>query len=434
MSSTVASRFKHQYRWGPVPGVSRMMTSDPPRRARMILYSHDTMGLGHMRRSLLVAHALSREGREATVLLVCGSVQASSFIIPPGVDCLTLPALRKSASGSYDSRRLDIPLDGIVRLRSQTIRAAVRAFGPDLMVTDNVPRGALGELEPTLVDLARKGVPCVLGLRDILDEPDAVAKEWSRAGNEQAIHDYYRSVWVYGDPALYDMGAEYGFSSELRRRLRYIGYLDQRPRLAIADGEGPASAPDVVPRGPYALCTVGGGQDGLELADAFARSRAPAGVRRLVLIGPEMDAGGRRHLHDRARRDRGLSVLDFVPEPGHLVKGAGCMVTMGGYNTVCEALSFRKRTLVVPRVTPRREQLIRAERFRDHGLLDVLHPHALAPALLSSWVNRNFGRRAHGHVDLGGPGRLVAAAREMLANGGSPRGHDGQRLAAAGGA
>jgi len=391
-------------------------TSDSARRrVRMVLYSHDTMGLGHMRRSLLIAQALSRGGKDATVLLVCGSVQACSFIMPPGIDCLTLPALRKSGNGAYDSRRLDLPLAGIVRLRSQTIRAAVGAFGPDLMVTDNVPLGALGELEPTLEDLAAEGVPCVLGLRDILDEPDAVAREWARAGNEQAIRDYYRAVWVYGDPALYDMAAEYGFSVEIRGRLRYVGYLDQRPRLAHAFGDGPLSPADLVPAWPFALCTVGGGQDGLELADAFACSSAPSGVRRLVLVGPEMDGGGRRHLHERARRDPGLSVLDFAREPGHLVKRAGCLVTMGGYNTVCEALSFRKRALVVPRVTPRREQLIRAERFRDHGLLDVLHPHALAPDVLSSWVKRNFGRPARGHVELGRPGRLRAVARELLA-------------------
>jgi len=94
-------------------------------------------------------------------------------------------------------------------------------------------------------------------------------------------------------------------------------------------------------------------------------------------------------------------------------------VTMGGYNTVCEAVSFRKRTLVVPRVTPRREQLIRAERFRERGLLDVLHPNALDPDRISSWMGRNFGRPARGHVDLGGPGRLRAVAREALAVGGS---------------
>jgi predicted glycosyltransferase len=380
----------------------------------VVLYSHDTMGLGHMRRNLLIAQALSRGGREATVLLVCGSLQASSFDIPRGIDCLTLPALRKTGPGAYDVRRLDLSLAEIVKLRSQTIRAAVSAFAPDLLVADNVPRGALGELEPTLKDLAALGVPCVLGLRDVLDEPETVAREWARAGNEQVICDYYRAVWVYGDPALYDVAAECGFSPEVRRRLLYLGYLDQRSRLESVSVDGLPSPAGPVPRGPFALCTVGGGQDGLELADAFARSSAPSGVQRLVLVGPEMEGGGRRHLHEQARRDPGLAVLDFVREPGHLVKRAGCLVTMGGYNTVCEALSFRKRALVVPRVTPRREQLIRAERLRERGLLDLLHPRALAPDVLSSWLEQNFGRPARGRVDLGGLRRLRQVAREML--------------------
>lgn len=384
------------------------------RCVHVVLYSHDTMGLGHMRRNLLIAQALSGGGKEAAVLVVCGSVQASAFAIPPGIDCLTLPALRKSPSGAYDARRLNLSLVEIVKLRSRTIRAAVNAFEPDLLVADNVPRGALGELEPVLEDLAAEGVPCVLGLRDVLDEPDAVAREWARAGNEQVIRDYYQAVWVYGDPALYDVAAECGFSAEVRQRLTYLGYLDQRPRLTRASAGGLPSLAGPVPRGPFALCTVGGGQDGLQLADAFARSSAPPGVQRLVLVGPDMDAGGRRHLHEQARRDPRLTVLDFVREPGYLVKRAGCLVTMGGYNTVCEALSFRKRALVVPRVTPRREQLIRAERFRERGLLDLLHPRALAPDVVSSWVEQNFGRPVHGRVDLGGLRRLREVAREIL--------------------
>src|SRR3712207_9415316 len=66
------------------------------------------------------------------------------------------------------------------------------------------------------------------------------------------------------------------------------------------------------------------------------------------------------------------SVLEFVPEPALLLARADFVVAMGGYNTVCEALSFEKRALIVPRVTPRREQMVRAERLRDRGLIDVL--------------------------------------------------------------
>ena len=42
-----------------------------------------------------------------------------------------------------------------------------------------------------------------------------------------------------------------------------------------------------------------------------------------------------------------------------------------------------RRAIVVPRIHPRREQLIRAERFRDLGLVRVIHPDALEPAGLA---------------------------------------------------
>lgn len=386
----------------------------PYRRPRVVLYSHDTMGLGHMRRNLLIAQTLAGGELGATVLLVCGAVQAGALILPAGVDCVTLPALRKEPSGHYDARRLDVSLADLIELRARTIRAAVEVFRPDLFVADNVPRGALGELEPTLQDLAARSVPRVLGLRDVLDDPAAVARQWRQARNEEAIEAYYEAVWVYGDGTLYDLAAECGFGPAVRAKLRYLGYLDQRPRLSLAEGSE-IMAENPVPEGPFALCSVGGGQDGARLAEVFGLARAPAGVRRVVVAGPDMDAEGRRRLHAQAGRDPALTVFDFVREPTRLMAAAGCVVAMGGYNTVCEALSFGKRALVVPRVSPRREQLIRAERMRERGLVELLHPEALAPEPVSWWLKRNFGRPGRRGADLGGLDRLQQQASDLLA-------------------
>src|SRR5918995_4242058 len=165
----------------------------PLRRPRVVLYSHDTMGLGHMRRNLLIAQTLAGEDVGATVMLVCGAAQAGALILPAGVDCVTLPALRKHPSGEYDARRLDVPLAELIGLRARTIRVAVDAFRPDLLVADNVPRGALGELESTLQDLRARSTPCVLGLRDVLDDPAVVARQWRQARNEEAIEGYYEA-------------------------------------------------------------------------------------------------------------------------------------------------------------------------------------------------------------------------------------------------
>jgi predicted glycosyltransferase len=90
---------------------------------------------------------------------------------------------------------------------------------------------------------------------------------------------------------------------------------------------------------------------------------------------------------------------------------------MGGYNTVAEVLSFQKRALIVPRVEPRREQLIRAERLRDLGLIDVLHPDQVQPSALSEWLAREPGapRRTRGRVDLHGLTSLPRYLHELLA-------------------
>ena len=57
-----------------------------------------------------------------------------------------------------------------------------------------------------------------------------------------------------------------------------------------------------------------------------------------------------------------------------LIAGAKAVVAMGGYNTYCEILSFDKPALIVPRVKPREEQLIRARRAAELGLVEMLLP------------------------------------------------------------
>ena len=383
------------------------------------------MGLGHMRRNLLIAQFLTAAGVEATILMICGAYEAGAFLLPPGVDCVTLPALHKEINGSYSSRRLSLTLRDLVALRARTVQAALEAFRPHLLVVDNVPRGALGELEPALKSLRKSGLGrCVLGLRDVLDDPAVVRAEWRRAKNEEAVRDYYQEVWVYGDPQVYDLARECGFASDIADKVRYLGYLDQRPRVDfVPDGRG---QPDRrLPAGPFALCTVGGGQDGWRLAEAFAHASAPAGVARVILAGPAMAWPDRERLRDRARRDPSLSVLDFVPEPAPLVERAACVVGMAGYNTACEVMSFGKRALLVPRVEPRREQLIRAQRLQRLGFVDMLHPDELDARVLTRWMQRDFGLRSPARPDLGGLPRMEQAVRELV---GAPRRLIGARL------
>lgn len=52
------------------------------RRLRVVLYSHDTMGLGHIRRNLRLAQGLSESDLPIDVLLITGARESGGFSLP----------------------------------------------------------------------------------------------------------------------------------------------------------------------------------------------------------------------------------------------------------------------------------------------------------------------------------------------------------------
>ncbi|MBE9052393.1 glycosyltransferase [Nostocales cyanobacterium LEGE 11386] len=391
--------------------------SSNARKWRIALYSHDTMGLGHKRRNLLIAQTLGCSPLEIDVLMISGIQDASNVPTPPGVDCLTLPALHKNIDGQYQARRLDLSLQEIITLRSQVILTTIKAFKPDIFIVDNVPRGAVRELDPTLNYLrSHKQTHCILGLRDVLDEPASVRRDWQRGANEKAIQTYYDAVWVYGDPAIYDLGQEYRFHRKTLSKFRYTGYLDQRSRLNFMDIESIQAFKSLnLPSARLALCLVGGGQDGARLAETFAHAELPPEMNGIILTGPFMPREVRQKLQNYAAKRDNLHVLEYLAEPTLLLNRAERVIAMGGYNTTCELLSFQKRSLIVPRIKPRQEQLIRAERLQSLGLIDVLHPNHLTSQAITDWLmQEKQPLQVRKCVDLNGLTRIPQFVNEIL--------------------
>jgi predicted glycosyltransferase len=356
------------------------------RRPRIALYSHDTQGLGHLRRNLLLASVFHRMPCEPVILLCSGARELGAFAIPPTVDCLTLPAIGKDILGQYGPRRLNLPLNDVVDIRRRVLDAALCAFEPDVLIVDKAPRGLMGELDPVLQTL-RGRCRIILGMREVLDDPCTVQREWQQERCDEVIDECYDRVWVYGDQRVFDPVSEYGFGSQLAAKARYTGYLN--PREAFMPGEDPgvANIPETaMPPEPTVLCAVGGGQDGAPLARAFLESQLPAGHSGVLVTGPQMPPAARAEFRQRASHRPGMHVFEFITDCGRLINHAARVITMGGYNTVCELLSNAKPGLIVPRVFPRTEQLIRASRLRDLGLVDMLHPEHLTPEALSAWL------------------------------------------------
>ena len=383
---------------------------------RIVLYSHDTLGYGHLRRNLLLAGAL-RQGMPAPrILMVAGMREAGAFAFPEGVDCLTLPAYEKDGAGNYSPRHLGGDLDSLVAMRAATIAAAVTVFDPDLMIVDNVPRGALNELNPLLEALHRRQrTRLVLGLRDVIDRPAVVRKQWRERRNFEAVRRYYDDVWIYGDPNFYDLLADCGLSEPMGAKGRYMGYLNQQSRLESALARRERDTLIGRDTRPYVLCMAGGGRDGVALCRAFVATPMPPGQRGIVITGSQMPRALRDELRQRAQARSDLLLVDFAREPIALMAGAERIVAMGGYNTICEVLSLGRPALISPRVTPRAEQLLRAEQLVERGLVSMLHPDNLRPATLSAWLTADAPAPGPAQLDMAGLERVRQRAAEMLA-------------------
>jgi len=253
---------------------------------RFFFYSHDGMGLGHVRRQIAIAAALHKLAPDAHILLATSADEVASLGLPPNVDTLKLPGLRKIANAEYSSRRLGLPKTQILNLRSGILLQAVKGFVPDVVLVDKHPFGAGGELEPALEAAKSAGAQLVLGLRDILDDPAAVKKEWEREQMQQRLCEYFDLVLIYGLRAIFDPIEAYELSAALAARSRYCGYVVNQGKSAWCPGECLHLDGVNLTTKPTVLCTVGGGEDGFVLLKTFAHACAEGGWRGVAITGP----------------------------------------------------------------------------------------------------------------------------------------------------
>jgi predicted glycosyltransferase len=330
---------------------------------------------------------------------------------------ITMPTIAKDPAGGYRSRALSLSYREVIGIRRSLLDSVIGEFRPDLLIVDKVPRGAGGELEPALARLADQGGRAVLGLREVLDDPVATAAEWRADRTAQAIDDHYDAVWVYGDPRVYDPRTEYRLPASVASKIEFTGYLSRGRARGLSAGRTELG---LDPARPYVACLVGGGQDGDELALAFAEAPLPDDHLGVIVCGPYLAAEQRARLRRIAAHRTDLILIDVAPGADAVIDRAAAVVSMAGYNTVCEILATATPTLLVPRVRPRTEQLIRAERFAALGLVDLLEPSALSPARLAGWLRSAVAGsaqatlRADTEIRLDGLRRIPELADALL--------------------
>lgn len=338
---------------------------------KILIYSHDSFGLGHLRRCRAIAHALVDTRPNLSVLILSGSPIIGNFSFRSRVDFVRIPGVIKLRHGDYMPLSLKIGIEEILGLRASIIRHTAESFAPDVVLVDKEPWGLRGEVRDTLFMLKAKGTPLVLGLRDVMDDPAVLAEEWHRKNAVPALTDVYDHIWIYGLPEICDPLQGVRLPASVEAKIRYTGYL----RRSLSEMDRPLLTVNPFAGQPYVLVTTGGGGDGTEIIDGVLRAYehvpdipCPA----LLVLGPFMRSTAQAAFMERVARLERVEAITFDANIETLMADAAGIVAMGGYNTFCEILSFDKRALIVPRSVPRMEQSIRATRAETLGLVRTL--------------------------------------------------------------
>lgn len=399
----------------------------------VLMYSPDSIGLGHMRRNSAIAAQLVSQFPDYNVLLLVGSGAGAYFAMPQGVDAIKLPSIQKVMADKWVPRSLNLSTSITSQLRANLICETVRCLEPDLLLVDHLPLGVGNDLLPALDMIKRRGLATrpVLGLRDILDEPDVIRRRWTAENYYDAVNAYYDQVLIYGEHRIVPTADLYGFSERFPEKVDYCGYVCGSETLA--EGESKlnsnrlAGTESLAPNERLVVVCGGGGYDAYPMMSAsLAALRMlddESSLRSIVIAGPLMAQEDWRRLKQAARGLRRTTLLREAKNCRNYFRSADIAVIMGGYNSFLEAASCCSSLIMIPRTGPSAEQRMRAALFTEKGVLRSIELHQATPERLAFEILQNAGAEGKNggfKVRLNGARRAAQAlARGSIENGGN---------------
>lgn len=350
----------------------------------ILMYSHDTYGLGHIRRTMAIASHLL--GPRINILILTGSPIVGRFSFPEQIDFVRIPGMIKKTNDEYLPLSIKINVQHALDIRKNIITATAKTFQPHLFIVDKEPLGLKKEVLPTLQWLrrCRPDTRSILGLRDIMDDAVTVKKDWQEKRVYRHLETLYSEIWIYGIREFYDPVSEYDISESISRKMHFTGYIPRKipgketvrhfkKEIGLKNGQ------------KLVVVTTGGGGDGYKVMDtylsaleSYTNSRS---FKSVLITGPFMPKQERRDVFKRARK-LGVRTYHFYRQMEKVFAAADVVVSMGGYNTLCEILGQGTVSLVIPRETPRKEQIIRARAFNRQNLVDYIPWDDFTPELL----------------------------------------------------
>jgi predicted glycosyltransferase len=353
----------------------------------ILIHCQYVYGIGHFVRTIELAKALCLHFQ---VYLLNGGEQVPNFDIPEDIRVIQLPAIYKDEGDQILSPvNPKQSLDSCLQDRQLLIAECLKAITPDILITEHFPFGLLFKNEVLQLILKAKQlkptVKVVCSVRDIIE---------SRNGNDNdedtcdLINKWYDKILVHGDADFISLSDSFPLSKNIKIAVTQTGYITR-------------SIPKPTPTGsiPTILVSIAAGRLGSELIDAvvasypFILSREK--VKLIVFSGAFQIDYEKQCEKAKGMSTDGILFKNFDSKT-YLqdLASASLVISLGGYNSVLEAISSNKRTLIYNRafLGSNKEQDIRINLFQKSGLLDLISPADLQPETLSTLILQNLNK------------------------------------------
>ncbi len=236
----------------------------------ILMYCHDTYGLGHIRRTMAIADHLRQ--KNINILILTGSPIVGRFAFPEQIDFVRIPGMIKKTNEEYFPLSIKINPRHALDIRKNIITATAKTLQPQLFIVDKEPLGLKKEVLPTLQWLQRSLPRCrtILGLRDIMDDADTIRKDWEDRGVYDTLEELYSEIWVYGERKFYDPIEEYAIPDSISKKMHFTGYI---PRKKPDDKEIKhiRKEQNIKKDKKLVVVTTGGGGDGYPVLNTYLK-------------------------------------------------------------------------------------------------------------------------------------------------------------------
>jgi len=356
---------------------------------KLMFYCQHILGMGHLVRSMEIVRGLIDDFQ---VCFINGGQAIEEFNIPDTVEVINLPAIKTDA----EFRELQVvdsskTLEEVQGYRTGVLLNVFDCLHPDVLMIELFPFGRRRfsfELLP-LLDRAKanKQTQVVCSLRDI------VVTKQDQARHEEKVcklmNKYFDALLIHGDPQFQPLEESFSRVQDLNCKTCYTGYVVQpephEPVLSEADRVALNS------NKPMILISVGGGRFGHELLECVIQTASILAAHLphhfYMFTGPFMPDEKLHELQQMAVGRSNLTVRRYTSQLISYMKKADLSISMAGYNTTMNILTTGVRAMILPFTgNDDQEQITRAQKLEQLGVVEIIHPDELQPARFAQKV------------------------------------------------